>query len=730
MRLSCLLFLFFRLIAGAAAQTPVILLAPGAKAPEQRAAGMLQHYLRQMTGQPVEVQSGLKVPAKGALVIIGNHPNLRLAGLQRPPSLRDDVYFLQGKNNAFLIAGGGEMGSEYGVYDLLERLGCRKYSPRDSLLPAIADLRLPELQPTLQEPAFPYRELHYEPAFDEGWARWHRLKTRSDKTREWGLFVHTFHELCPAEQYFAGHPGYFAWNGAQRSPGQLCLTNDTVKQIVIDALRRKIGENPQAIYWSVSQNDNFDYCKCLKCSVYDARYGGPAGTLLAFVNDVAAAFPDKIISTLAYQYTRRAPHGIVPAPNVSICLCSIECDRGVPIAEGCRDFARDVEEWSQLTGNLMIWDYVVQFRSYVSPFPNWHTLQPNLQLFQQYGAKMVFEQGSGADRSEFSDMRAYLLAKLMWNPRANMDSILTDFGKGYYGAAQPAVWACIHDLTKRLGETGNHLWIYDIPQNEAFLQGTVLKDHMLQFLDAEDRLGRDTNRLRRLLAARLPLSFARAERAKADSLSVVEMLRDAPEQIRQAFQIFVDDCAQAGIRNLHEGGYSPQAYASDFMAFLDKQRIAAASVAFAPALATPASDVYAGGNPGELTNRRVGELDYRYNWLGFRGNNLEATVRLARDSCSYLSVSFLQDQQSWVFFPEQVLFEVSTDGQSFRKVYETFIDIVPDGKKNLRNVSVALPAAVPAKYVRVTAVNIKTCPLWHTCNGNPCWIFADEVIVR
>lgn len=730
MRHVRLLLLTFCCLSELNAQPPTILLAPNPQAPDQRAAAVLQHYLRQITGQAVDIQTGLKIPPSGAVVIVGNHPNLHLVGLQRPPSLRDETYFLQGKNNAFLIAGGGELGPEYGVYDLLERLGCRKYSPRDSLLPRLPDLRLPDLPPTLEEPAFPYRELHYEPAFDEGWARWHRLKTRSDKTREWGMFVHTFHTLCPPEKYFADHPSYFAWNGAQRSPGQLCLTNDTVKQIVIEALREKMRENPQALYWSVSQNDNYDYCKCLKCSVFDARYGSPSGTLLAFVNEVAAAFPDKIISTLAYQYTRRAPKDIAPAPNVSVCLCSIECDRGSPIAEGCPDFARDVAEWSQLTNNLMIWDYVVQFRSYLSPFPNWHTLQPNLQLFRQHGVKMVFEQGSGADRSEFSDMRAYLLAKLLWNPQANMDSILTDFGKGYYGAAQPAVWNYIHDLSTRLQETGNHLLIYDIPQNETFLQGGMLDKNMGKMLDAEDLLRGDSERLLHLLAARLPLSFARAEIAKTDSLSVLEMLHDTPQQVGEALQDFADQCTRAGFRNLHEGGYTPAAYVRDFMAFLEKQRDAAASVAFAPVLTTPASGTYAWGNAGELTNHRVGELDYRYNWLGFRGNDLQVTVQLARDSCSHISVSFLQDQQSWVFFPEEVILEVSADGTSFRKVQDTYLDIVPDGKKAIRAVSVDLPAAAPARYVRVTAVNIKTCPLWHTCNGQPCWIFADEVIVR
>ncbi len=709
------------------AQT-TILLPPNPPLPDQRAAGVLQHYLRQMTGQAVDIQASLKVPAQGALILIGNHPNLRLLGLQRSPSLNADAYFLHGKNNTFLIAGGGDMGAEYGVYDLLERLGCRKYSPRDSFLPHIPNLRLPDVPPTYQAPAFPYRELHYEPAFDESWARWHRLKTRRDKTAEWGLFVHTFHQLCPAEKYFADHPEYFSWNGAQRSPGQLCLSNDTVRQIVVAALREKIRENPGALYWSVSQNDNYDYCKCPRCAASDARYGSPSGTLLAFVNAVAAEFPDKIISTLAYQYTRQAPKEIRPASNVSVCLCSIECNRGLPIEEGCKDFARDVREWSVLTDRLMIWDYVVQFRSYVSPFPNWHTLQPNLQFFRRHRVKMMFEQGSGSSRSEFSDMRAYLLAKLMWDPYASMDSILTDFGTGYYGAAQPAVWNYIHDLTDQLKANGSYLGIYDIPQNEAFLRGEMLGIHLGKLLDAEDLLRGDSARLRRMLAVRLPISFARVEIAKTDSLFILEMLKDAPEQYRKAFQVFENDCKTAGFTTLHEMNYPPARYVEDFVAFLEKQRRAIKSAAHSPVLTYPASATYARGNPGELTNRRIGETDYRYNWLGFQGTDLQASVQLKSGSCSFIGVSFLQDQASWVFFPEKVIFEISGDGVSFQKVHEESIPLKQDGAKAVKTVETRLDVAQPARFVRVTAVNARTCPPWHTCNGNPCWIFADEIV--
>ena len=38
--------------------------------------------------------------------------------------------------------------------------------------------------------------------------------------------------------------------------------------------------------------------------------------------------------------------------------------------------------------------------------------------------------------------------------------------------------------------------------------------------------------------------------------------------------------------------------------------------------------------------------------------------------------------------------------------------------------------AVKARYVKVVATNIGTCPPWHKGQGNPAWMFADEIIVK
>ena len=77
----------------------------------------------------------------------------------------------------------------------------------------------------------------------------------------------------------------------------------------------------------MSQNDNTSYCQCDACKKVIAEEGSPSGPIIRFVNEVAKRFPDKIISTLAYQYSRQAPKITKPADNVQIMLCTIELNR-------------------------------------------------------------------------------------------------------------------------------------------------------------------------------------------------------------------------------------------------------------------------------------------------------------------------------------------------------------------------------------------------------------------
>jgi len=304
---------------------------------EQQAAEKLQHSLAEFSRKNLMVKKE-KDYRGGPAFFIGQtrYAKTREINFRQ---LKEDGFAYHPAEENLIIAGGTGKGVLYGIYGLLELWGCRMYTSSSTNVPATYSLSIPKDE-LVVVPVVQYRTTSYRDTRDPEYTDWHRLSSRND----WGLFVHTFNELVSPDQYGKTHPEYYSLVNGNRLPGtQLCLSNREVLTILIANLKEKIAAKSNATYWSVSQNDNDQYCRCEPCSQLNSKYGGvPSGSILYFVNDVAKAFPDKIISTLAYWYSRTPPQNIQAQPNVNIMLCNIESRRQGPVFDTDPAFSRDL----------------------------------------------------------------------------------------------------------------------------------------------------------------------------------------------------------------------------------------------------------------------------------------------------------------------------------------------------------------------------------------------------
>ncbi len=216
-----------------------------------------------------------------------------------------DGYRIISIDDKIFILGGEHKGTVYGAIHLLEHWGCRRFSPDEMFLPELKNLSLDKIDISVA-PANSLRIINGMMTTDHEYADWLRISTISEVSPP-GYYVHTFHKLLPREEYFGEHPEYYAWLGNKYSFDQPCMSNPEVKRIIIEKLREEMAFQPDFDTWAVSQNDNFTYCHCEKCMAVIEEESSPAGPLIRLVNEVAAAFPDKTISTLAYQFSRQAP---------------------------------------------------------------------------------------------------------------------------------------------------------------------------------------------------------------------------------------------------------------------------------------------------------------------------------------------------------------------------------------------------------------------------------------
>lgn len=127
-----------------------------------------------------------------------------------------------------------------------------------------------------------------------------------------------------------------------------------------------------------------------------------------------------------------------------------------------------------------------------------------------------------------------------------------------------------------------------------------------------------------------------------------------------------------------------------------------------------------------------GSTDFRTgDWQGFEGVNLDVVLDLGSSrKIGKVTLSALQDENAWVFFPKKVQVEISDDGVNFRAAGEVACDVAPSEKGLLKKDLVVELKSKKARYVRVIGASLGQCPDWHKGAGYPCWVFADEIIVE
>lgn len=724
----------------------VIVIQDNASYWDSLAAKELQHYLHEISGVKIPI-AGDNSPAVETEIVIGQNRHSR--GLNLSSIKSEEGFIIKTSGRKLYVAGGKHKGSLNGVYSFLEKyLGCRMYSPKAKIIPKKSSIILPKISLS-ENPVFTYRDVHYSEEREDEYCRWHKLSDSQDR-KIWGLFVHTFQTLLPPEKYFREHPEYFALRNGIRVPEEPCLSNPEVLRIMTQELRRRMEENPSAAVWSVSQNDNYSFCQCPECSRLDSAEGSPSASVISFVNKMARQFPGKIISTLAYQYSRKAPETIRPEKNVNIMLCTIECYRTNPLETdtSAASFTHDIIEWSKLTDNIMVWDYVVQFTNLLSPFPNFHVLKPNIQFFAKHGAKMMFQQGAGPDRpgSEFEELRSYMIAKLLWNPGLNADSVMNDFLAGYYGSAGKYIRKYIDLMKNELIKSGAKLWIYASPVESIkdYLAPRLMTKYNSIFDEAEKAVRNKPEFLSRVKAARLPLEYATLEQAKVKGIGKDGLFikkNDGKYIVNPAIlsllENFPKGCKEAGSIYIHEKNLTVEDYINRYKNMLSKSMKNPLGLFKPVKYITSPSDKYSANGMLTLTDGMRGDEDHHFNWQGFEGEDMEVVLDLEKtETVQKVSMDFLQMVYSWIFLPEDLELSISDDGMNFRKISTVKNDNVIDSTETLRadksdifDFSFRFEP-VKARYLKIKARSLKTCPRWHTGYPGKAWLFTDEIVVE
>jgi hypothetical protein len=702
---------------------------------EQRSAVVLQSYLQRVSGVQLPIVNENGITIRPAIYI--GHTVQASKVVHEHLAAEASLVQAEGKNIIFM--GGSGRGLIYGIYGFLENyLGCKKISSDAAIISAKKEVTISGSLHDEHKPQFTYREVYYPASHDAEFLEWNQLQQFEDL---WGLWGHSYNKLVPAQTYFKTNPEYYALVKGRRQPSQLCLSNEAVFKIVVDGLKKRMSDNPDALYWSVSPNDDNGYCQCDLCRATDEAQGSPSGSLIKFVNRVAAQFPDKKITTLAYGYTHHAPKSLKPADNVYIFLSDIDAYRDKPLAEegSAGAFRTDIKAWGALTPNLFVWDYITQFTNYLAPFPNFHTLGSNMQYLKDNGVKGIFEQGSGDTYSEWAELRSYVMAKLLENDKADVKQLVSSFLKSYYGDAAKYLQQYADLYEEKMIASRRKLDIYGNPINEwnAWLSPELLDQYSSLFDKAEAAVEGNAVYSDRVMRARLPLEYTVLQQARFYGIEKFGFwVKDnsgswlVKPKFTDKVARFAANCKKAGVTELSEGGLNPDQYLAEWNTIFKTGVTPTKAIGAAITLQYPFADDYPAKGNRTLTDGNPGYNDFSYNWLCFYGTPMIATIDLGKaQSVTQVKMHFLDDPRHWIFLPESVKIEVSSDGVS----YHEFADLkspVTDEHYELTIKDYTGQGKATARYIRVSAKNLSALPVWRYKDNKKPMIACDEIYVQ
>lgn len=474
----------------------VIVIAEDVSITDNYAANRLKYYLDEITGGDIQIVADTADYQYEISVGATSRSDADFS------SAADGSYVITSTDDEIIIDGAGNKGTINGVYAFLEKYcGCHWYESEVIVIPENENLTIESGIDIEYTPYFEYTETDTTSSRDPEFCIANGLtggiyKNLTDEqggdVDYLGASSHTLTSIyCNPSVYFEEHPEYFALHNGFRTPKQLCLTNEDVKDIVtreaLEVLEKQHNPEASVQILSITQADNGEYCMCKNCAALDAENGSQAGTMLTFANEIARriklheGYDNVVIDTFAYQHTRKTPTKVVPRDDVIVRLCSIECCFGHNLDDpDCKEnvkFMKDLRNWSEICDRLYIWNYNLNSEESVNIYANFGTLQRNTQIFYENNVKGIYQQGvyyiAECD-GEFAEMKTYLLSKLMQDPYLDYEAEMNGYLTAVYGPGGKHIKEFIDIVTDHAVTKVKHLKLEE--DSRFSLPGMMPKD--------------------------------------------------------------------------------------------------------------------------------------------------------------------------------------------------------------------------------------------------------------
>ncbi len=434
----------------------VITISSGASKTVAGAAQLLSACIEKSTNAKLSMETAL--PADGRVVIhVGEDDYTRQLDLDLKSLGADGFAITFPDNKNIVIAGAEDWGTEFGIYEFLERyVGVRWLmpGPYGEDIPHSPTIAVPR-EEIRQEPAYKWRDV----SGDIG-AKWSR---RNRNNSEMIPCYHNLNRLFPPSKYAKSHPEFYPiLDGKRYIPStdadtnwQPCFSADGIVEEASKNIQEYFRTHPGKHYFSLGMNDSTRFCECDRCGLGE----GPKRNFLGFrnssdsyfewankvVESVLKEYPDTWFGTLAYgglsqppdNIKKINPHIVVYMTDDRMRWCNPEVE-----AEGHR-----ITEWWNSTASSLGWYDWLWGYPYMLPKVWFHLMARVLEYGSKNGVRGFFAETNfyiDYDRQAEDKVspfrwgegpKFYVLWKLLWDPSINIDHVLDDWYERTVGKA-------------------------------------------------------------------------------------------------------------------------------------------------------------------------------------------------------------------------------------------------------------------------------------------------------
>jgi hypothetical protein len=409
----------------------------GASPASRQTATVLADYLGRISGAHFRISEG---DGRQGIAVgcVAEFPALGLAAdfRDKGPAGREQ-YVLRSHPAGLYAIGVGDLAVRHAVWDLLYRLGHRQFfpGPKWEVVPSRRDLAI--AVDTNQTPDYLVRNIWWGGGSvdysHKAYAAW-RERNRTDSAfvlntgHAYDAIIQRFHDV------FSAHPEYLGLLDGQRQSSKLCISNPSVRELVVRYAIDYFRKHPESDSVSVEPSDGGGWCECAQC----VALGSPSDRALTLANEVSAAlekdWPGKYVGLYAY-HLHSPPPKIRARPRVIVSVATSFLRKGWTVDEviagwhkqgvaqfGIRDYY-----------NIWLWHHELPGGARGTDLKY---LQETIPRFAAMGAR--FMSAESGDCWGPNGLGYYLAARMMWDVKeaGRMGALRTDFLAAVYGPAR------------------------------------------------------------------------------------------------------------------------------------------------------------------------------------------------------------------------------------------------------------------------------------------------------